>query len=245
MNFLPIPMVRTLSSLFAISATLVVFCPAAEAYMIDDYPQAMEYYGKEAVSETPEEGVSQNRPSRRTILEQKENSMRADYVSTPELLDRLLEESEEQNGYTSDTVTRADLIEEIIGQLYADRPMPFNCYRELSPSDYWLLFSDVEVDASYALELCAAMIGNLIDGYPDTTFRPNQAVNIAEASKILVKANGMGTDESDPSIMWYEPYVAVMREHDALPENEPLDTPVTRSWLTRMIERLRAAPAQN
>jgi len=71
-------------------------------------------------------------------------------------------------------------------------------------------FADVKADAWYAPYICAAKRREIIEGYPDDTFRPEQAVNFAEAMKMLLLAY----DKEIPvrsGLAWYEPYT---REFD-------------------------------
>ncbi|MFA7682291.1 MAG: S-layer homology domain-containing protein [Candidatus Peribacteraceae bacterium] len=119
-------------------------------------------------------------------------------------------------------VTRAQFIMQVIQELYPEG-IPTACFEQLSPSRYWLLFSDVPTDAPYGPQLCAAMIAGLVDGYSDATFRPNASINYAEASKILAKAFALASDPTDPTVAWYAPFVKAMRAHNALPSNVELD----------------------
>ena len=134
-------------------------------------------------------------------------------------------------------VTRADFVMATISGLYPDG-IPAECFEQLSPSNYHLLFRDVPTGANYSAHLCTAMTMGLVSGYKDITFRPNQPINYAEASKILTKAFGMANDALDPSVEWYTPYVEVMRSFDALPAGISLDSPVTPGMMSFMIAKL-------
>jgi len=134
-------------------------------------------------------------------------------------------------------VTRADFVMATITGLYPDG-IPPECFEQLSPSNYYLLFSDVPKGADYSAHLCAAMIMGLVSGYPDITFHPNRPINYAEASKILTKAFGIASDALDPNIEWYTPYVEAMQAHNALPTGIALDDPVTPGMMSYMIAQL-------
>lgn len=116
-------------------------------------------------------------------------------------------------------ITRAQLVETVVRQLY---PLAKNdaCFKTLSPSDYWLLFSDVSVRESYAPALCYAMKTGMIRGYPDGSFLPDRPVNFAEASKILSRAFDLSSDIYGTSEgPWYRAPVLALEKHAAIPES--------------------------
>jgi hypothetical protein len=90
------------------------------------------------------------------------------------------------------------------------------------------LFSDVAQDAWYAYYACIGGMSNVVQGYPDGTFRPAQPVSAVEASKLLIHTFGLSVDQSF-SEPWYLPYVQEMEERNAFPPT----TTVTSSFLTR------------
>ncbi|HRH94127.1 MAG TPA: S-layer homology domain-containing protein [Candidatus Peribacteria bacterium] len=114
-------------------------------------------------------------------------------------------------------VTRAELVKMVVDQLY---PAAKNdaCFKTLSPSDYWLLFSDVSIKESYAPSLCFAMKTGIIRGYADGTFRPDRPVNFAEASKILSRAFDLSPEiYGSHDGPWYRASVMALEEHAAIP----------------------------
>jgi hypothetical protein len=48
----------------------------------------------------------------------------------------------------------------------------------------------------------------LIEGYTDGSFRPDQLINMAEASKILSMIFGLGVKYGDS--VWYRPYMTAL-----------------------------------
>lgn len=52
-------------------------------------------------------------------------------------------------------------------------------------------FKDVKTTDWYSAYVEAALTNDLVDGYSDKTFRPNQPINRAEAMKIILTASGM------------------------------------------------------
>ncbi len=136
-------------------------------------------------------------------------------------------------------MTRAQLVQMVVDTLYPDAKDDA-CFKQLSPSDYWLLFSDVSIRETYAPSLCFAMKTGLVRGYPDGTFRPDRPVNFAEASKILARAFDLSPDmygvESGP---WYRPYVLELERHKAIPEGiQGFSHPMTGADLYEIINRL-------
>ena len=125
----------------------------------------------------------------------------------------------------------------MVNNVYGDE-LPGNCYSQLSYSNYWLLFTDVPTGASYGRELCAAMTAGWIAGYDNVTFRPNDAIKISEASKIIAKAYGLSYGSSDPSVVWYGPYVEALRSVGGIPD-APLDSPVTPDILGQMLRSVQ------
>lgn len=78
------------------------------------------------------------------------------------------------------------------------------------------VFSDVNADSWYSQTVTTAEARGWIDGYSDGTFRPNAAVNRAEALKIIQKSTGAAAPEDNgytlpfhdiPVDAWYRSYV--------------------------------------
>ncbi len=136
----------------------------------------------------------------------------------------------------SETVSRADLVKMLVGPVTPEESVA--CFANLSPSEYWLLFSDVEKGASYGPQLCRAISAGLVRGYADGTFRPDNLVNLAEASKLITKTYGLAMDSSDPNLPWYRPYTNALAAHDALPNKRAGDT-LTKKDITFIISALR------
>ncbi len=101
-------------------------------------------------------------------------------------------------------------------------------------------FSDVAEDAWYAPYVCAAEHRKIIQGYPDGSFRPEQAVNFAEAMKMLLLAY----DREIPArsgLAWYESYTREFDKTDILARHsyvpwEPLNRERAADLLLRFLE---------
>lgn len=100
------------------------------------------------------------------------------------------------------------------------------------------LFLDVPTNAWFNPYVCTAAALGIIDGYSDGTFKPDQRINFAEASKIIVNAFGytVGTDS-----LWYRPYVEKLAEFNAIPPTVAgVERAITRGEMASMIWRLSA-----
>ena len=98
-------------------------------------------------------------------------------------------------------------------------------------------FPDVR-DQWFAEYVCAAKQEGIIEGYPDGTFKPEKAINFAEASKILARAYGQSIEEYSPD--WYEPFVRALESSKAIPLSiEKLDQQVNRGEMAEMMWRLK------
>jgi len=99
-------------------------------------------------------------------------------------------------------------------------------------------FKDVRASAWYAPYVCAAKRREIIHGYPDGTFKPEQEVNMAEAIKMLLEAYGHEV-ASKPGADWYEPYVQELDRSDVLPRSSYLaGQPLTRERAADLIVRV-------
>ncbi|MDD5041865.1 MAG: S-layer homology domain-containing protein [Candidatus Peribacteraceae bacterium] len=135
------------------------------------------------------------------------------------------------------TIRRSTFVAAIVRRLF--KPSQ-RCFPKLSESDYSLLASDVEKDASYGIDLCTAMRGGLMRGFTDGTFRPNALVTRAEAAKALAKAFELATDPTDPSEPWFDNYVKALIDGGALSADASLNGPITRGELSKMLWTVRA-----
>lgn len=99
-------------------------------------------------------------------------------------------------------------------------------------------FSDISSGEWYIPYLREAMSLNIINGYPDGTFKPSVKINFAEAAKIIVGAFKFET-QSDP--VWYKPFIEVLTNKNAIPEDiTSPDQIITRGQMAEIIYRLHA-----
>lgn len=110
-------------------------------------------------------------------------------------------------------------------------------------SDYELsgenCFNDVE-SQWFASYVCTAANLGVVEGYDDGTFRPERAINFAEASKIIVNTLALETDSSNDET-WFHSYVSAMELLAAIPTTiEDFDKKITRGEMSEMVYRIDA-----
>ena len=76
-----------------------------------------------------------------------------------------------------------------------------------------LSYSDVDPSAWYYDIVCDATAENIVEGYPDGTFRPAENINLAEASKIVAKVNELDTEVTDSTEAWYQQFIRALQEN--------------------------------
>lgn len=118
------------------------------------------------------------------------------------------------NGYEDGTfqpsriVNRAELLKIIISSRYEESE--YENYGEDC-------FKDVRPDSWYAPFICFAKEKNIIDGYSDGTFRPDQQVNFVEALKMTLENFDFEYDTS--SAVWYEGLVNKATNERFIPQD--------------------------
>lgn len=128
-----------------------------------------------------------------------------------------------------DEINRAEFTKIIIEATFEDSEIE-NC----APSK---VFSDIPAGEWYEDYVCVAVNNGIIDGYPDGTFKGSDKINFVEAAKIIVIGFNYETTEGGE---WYEPFVKVLEEKNAIPvEINALTKQITRGEMAEMIWRLR------
>ncbi len=89
----------------------------------------------------------------------------------------------------------------------------------------------------FAKYVCTAKSEDIVSGYPDGTFRPEEAISFVEAAKILslaYKQQGQAGSE------WYEPYARALEMAKAIPPSiDSLDKKITRGDMAEMMWRVK------
>ena len=105
-----------------------------------------------------------------------------------------------------DTINRAELLKIVFRGRSDVVPVQRRC------------FSDVSPDAWYAPYVCAAKNRDIVKGYRNGTFKPEEPVNFAEAIKIVLAAYGQDVTEGTGS-EWYKPYAQKLEDMQVLPQH--------------------------
>ncbi len=134
------------------------------------------------------------------------------------------------------TINRAEFMKIVIAAAFGydpgSDPSGFDIYAPVG-----VPFSDVESGAWYIPFLRQAVSREIVSGYPDGTFRPDQPINFVEASKILAKAFGGDIGLYSPD--WYEPFARALEGSKAIPPSiDRLEHLVTRGEMAEMMWRL-------
>jgi hypothetical protein len=96
-------------------------------------------------------------------------------------------------------------------------------------------FPDVK-DQWFAKYVCTAKNEDIIGGYPDGTFKPEQPINFVEASKILSLAYKQDVQDGGE---WYEGYVRALESSRAIPPTVMgLDKALSRGEMAEIMWRL-------
>lgn len=113
------------------------------------------------------------------------------------------------------TVNRVEAIKMIFTAISVAEPTQ---YREPT-------FNDIQKDAWYFQTLRKAFSLNIVQGYPDGSFKPAQTVNLVENLKIMLTAGKaqlptqlltVGPYNDAPAGQWYTPYVYFAKEHNLI-----------------------------
>lgn len=105
-----------------------------------------------------------------------------------------------------DSINRVEFLKIVLGAAGMDENLVCRAYYN---------YSDVDWSAWYGNYVQKASCTNIVQGYPDQTFRPNDTINFVEAAKVAVMALGFEVTQTDGP--WYEPYVEVLANNEAIP----------------------------
>jgi hypothetical protein len=100
-------------------------------------------------------------------------------------------------------------------------------------------FPDMNASAWYAPYICYAKEHEILDGYPDGTFKASNRVNLAEASKIIVNLFEIETEEAEGD-NWYSEYIEALDRSSFIPPSFGyFSEDVNRGEMAEMIWRIR------
>lgn len=96
-------------------------------------------------------------------------------------------------------------------------------------------FPDVQ-DQWFAPYVCTAKSLNIINGYPDGNFHPEQTINFVEAGKIIVNTFELQINTEKYQENWYQPYVFALAGRKAIPYTIlGFEYPITRADMACMV----------
>jgi thiol-disulfide isomerase/thioredoxin len=102
-----------------------------------------------------------------------------------------------------------------------------------------LPFPDVPEDSWFAQYVCVAHARGIVAGYADGTFKPERAVNAAEAAKIIATSYGIASEPG--TAVWYQPYIDAIKNSSAYPPTiSDVSAGLTRGEMAYIIHRLNA-----
>lgn len=133
------------------------------------------------------------------------------------------------------TINRAELLKIIIESI--DVVFEGANYRKLfEPYAGSKCFPDVEANQWYTQYICFAKDYNLVNGYSDGTFRPDQEISFVEALKITMLTFGYQNDEGNP---WYKNTVDDASNRNLIPlDIYNFNQPFTRGQMAELITRI-------
>lgn len=157
-----------------------------------------------------------------------------DDVSNGHMYDDAIDFVEDENivnGYSDGTfrpdnlITRAEFTKIIVNALYDEDEIE-DCNDEV--------FDDVDNDNKFFEYICLAEEKDIVSGYSDDRFRPDEYITLGEASKILAEAYNFLSDRNDLRV-----YAEELIERRAIPEElRALNEYVTRGQMAEMVYRI-------
>lgn len=96
-------------------------------------------------------------------------------------------------------------------------------------------FTDVDPEGWYYYLVCYAYNNDIVKGYNDNTFRPNDKIVFRDAAKIISEINDLEVDYND-NREWFEKYIDIIEKERIFPESiYLLDQPLKRGEMSEMV----------
>ena len=137
-------------------------------------------------------------------------------------------------------INRAEFTKILIEAKFSDSEIN-NCIANHAEKNWtYAYFTDVPITEWFAPYVCMAKVHQIIDGYPDGTFKPGAKINFAEASKIIAETMDIDEDKTGTNGEWFAGYIKGLEDKKAIPttiENAGKD--VSRGEMAEMIWRLK------
>jgi len=111
----------------------------------------------------------------------------------------------------------------------------YSINEETSGVDIDVDFSDFGKNQWFTEYVSKLVTMDLIDGYPDGTFRPNGEISVAEFIKVTVES--LSYYPKEDSDHWYDPYITKAIELELIEEGEfeDFNRPINREEMTKII----------
>ena len=123
------------------------------------------------------------------------------------------------------SITRAEFLK-IVMETAEKEKKGKDCYKDVS--DEW-----------YAPYICGATEAGIVSGYGDKTFKPNQEINFAEASKIIVNTLKLKLELAKTD-KWYESFIKTLEIEKAIPAGiDSSSHLLTRGEMAELIWRIQ------
>jgi len=107
--------------------------------------------------------------------------------------------------------------------------------------DSKIFYTDVRADDWFAKEVCMAHVTEIVNGYPDGTFKPNHYITFAEAAKITANVFAYKLDRESGDEWWYMPYVERLADLNAIPTTlRKANQEITRGEMAEIVFRLHS-----
>lgn len=144
------------------------------------------------------------------------------------------------------SINRAEFVEFIINPFILDTNDMGQCVStHVSDLAKNVFFSDVSRDAWFAENVCFAKTKNIVDGYPNGTFRPGNSISFVEAAKIISNVFSMNIDNYQTGEFWYRPYVQRLSDLHAIPVSiQRISETITRGEMAQIVYRLKVDATQ-
>ncbi|MCA9385052.1 S-layer homology domain-containing protein [Candidatus Dojkabacteria bacterium] len=98
------------------------------------------------------------------------------------------------------------------------------------------VFNDIQADHLFANYLCYAKEMDIVGGYTDGNFYPDNPITVGEASKIIANAYGLTDLDSGPEGDIFKPFIDALVEQNAIPETViDIDDILTRGEMAAFV----------
>lgn len=141
-----------------------------------------------------------------------------------------------ENQFRADyQLNRAELTKIMIEAQFSQEEIG-SCIQDKELKDWEeVYFPDVLIDDWFAQYVCVAVENDILDGYPDGTFKPAEAVNFAEAAKIIANSLGLNSEDITEEV-WFKPFVKALEDRNGIPPSiRSFPKLITRGEMARMI----------